>query len=184
MAVKAVAARPKVQNKELAAMGLLLLSLAAGGAISQEPSSGVADSSLQSFLPQFEEGTSRFINGDSSLWKKNASQGSDVTIMGAWGGYEKGWNEVGPRYDWAASQLRESGAQVKVEYLSSGVNGDLAYTVAIERSDLRRINQDAPAPAALRVTHIFRKEDGRWKLVHRHADPLMDKKVPPAVPRK
>lgn len=165
-------------------VGLLLLSLAAGGARSPGPASGPADSSLQAFLPQFEEGTSRFLNGDPTLWEKNASQGSDVTIMGAWGGYEKGWNEVGPRYDWVAGQLRESGAKVKVEYLSSGVNGDLAYTVAIERSELRRVDQDRPAPAALRVTHIFRKEEGQWKLVHRHADPLMDKKAPPTVLRK
>ena len=102
--------------------------------------------------------------------------------MGAWGGYEKGWSEVGPRYDWVAGRLGESGAKVSVEYLSSGVDGNLAYTVAIERSELRQVNQDRPTPSALRVTHIFRQEDGVWKLVHRHADPLMETTVP--VPQK
>ena len=104
--------------------------------------------------------------------------------MGAWGAYEMGWDEVGPRYDWAAARFGESGAEVEVEYLSSGVSGDLAYTVAIERSEVRLVDQDRPAPMVLRVTHIFRKEDGVWKLVHRHADPLMGKTAPATVLQK
>ena len=36
--------------------------------------------------------------------------GDDVMIMGAWGAYEKGWAEVGPRYDWAAARFTDSGA--------------------------------------------------------------------------
>jgi ketosteroid isomerase-like protein len=167
-----------------ATIGLFLSSLAAGCARSEVSGSSAAETSLRAFLPRFEEGTSRFINGDPTLWNDNASRREDATIMGAWGGYEKGWSEVGPRYDWVAGRLRESGAKVRVEYLSSGVDGNLAYTVAIERSELRHVNQDRPTPSALRVTHIFRQEDGAWKLVHRHADPLMDTSVPSAVPQK
>lgn len=142
------------------------------------------DTSLRAFLPRFEEATSRFVNGDPTLLKQNASRRDDATIVGAWGAYEKGWNEVGPRYDWAAARFRESGAEVKVEYLSSGTSGDLAYTVAIERSDARLADGDEPAPMALRVTHVFWKEAGLWKLVHRHADPLIAKTAPAAVLRK
>jgi hypothetical protein len=53
------------------------------------------------------------------------------------GAYEKGWSEVSARYDWAASRFKDSGAKLKIEYLSSGVSGGLAYTVAIERCDVR-----------------------------------------------
>lgn len=142
-----------------------------------------ADASLRAFLPRFEEATSRFINGDPALWKRIASRRDDATIVGAWGAYERGWNEVGPRYDWAAARFEESGARVEVEYLSSGVSGDLAYTVAIERSEAHLAGRDEPAPMALRVTHVFGKEDGDWKLVHRHADPLIDKTAPATVLR-
>ena len=144
----------------------------------------VFDPSLRAFLTQFEEGTSRFINGDPTAWKRHASKRDDVTIMGAWGGYEKGWKEAGARYDAVAGRLKESGAKVRVEYLSSGVSGDLAYTVAIERSAVQRIGHDARAQTALRVTHIFRKEEGAWKLVHRQADPLMEMVTPTAVQPK
>jgi ketosteroid isomerase-like protein len=142
------------------------------------------DSSLRSFLPRFEAGIDRFINGDPTLWKRNASRRDDVTIMGGWGAYEKGWNEVGPRYDWAAARFKESGAKVKIEYISSGVSGDLAYTVSIERSEAQVVGQEKPASMALRVTHIFRKEDREWKLVHRHADPIINKTAPGTVLQK
>lgn len=46
------------------------------------------------------------------------------------------------------------------------------------------VGQDKAAPMALRVTHIFRKEEGTWKLVHRHADPLIGKTAPAAVLRQ
>ena len=163
-----------------AVVSLLLALLAAGSARAQGPAAA-ADASLQAFLPQFEAGISHFLNGDPSLWKQQASRRDDATLMGAWGAYEQGWTAIGPRYNWAAARLRDSGAQVQVDYLASGVSGDLAYTVAIERSEVRLVDQDHPAPMALRVTHIFRREDGVWKLVHRHADPLMGKTAPATV---
>jgi len=132
----------------------LLSIVVPGSTLSQVPTAMSADSSLRMFLPQFEEGHTRFINGDPILWKQNASHRDDATIMGAWGGYENGWNEVSSRYDWVAAQLKESGAKAKVEYLSSGMSGSLAYTVTIERSEILRANQEKPTPPALRVTHI------------------------------
>ncbi len=45
--------------------------------------------------------------------------------------------------------------------LAAGVGGDLVG--------------DAPAQAyELRVTTVFRREDGEWRVVHRHADPVPD----------
>jgi ketosteroid isomerase-like protein len=67
----------------------------------------------------------------------------------------------------------------------TSVSGDLAFTVAIERQEEVRLgDQEKPAPRALRVTQIFRQEDGAWKLLHRHADPLIEKKAPSTVPQK
>ena len=142
------------------------------------------DSGFQAFLRRWEEAQSRFLNGDPSLWKKNSSQREDATIFGAFGGYEKGWKEVGPRYDWAASQYSPSGAKKGVEYLNVTVGSDLACTVSIERDEVQVGGQSKPEPRALRVTQVFRKEDGAWKLLHRHADPLMEKKAPSATRRK
>jgi hypothetical protein len=45
--------------------------------------------------------------------------------------------------------------------------------VAFERSTVRLADQPEPTPMALRVTHLYRRENGEWKLLHRHADPLV-----------
>ncbi len=104
---------------------VLLVSALSGCAQTEVRPTAAGDSSLQSFLPQWEEAQSRFVTGDPTLWKQNASQRNDATILGAFGGYERGWNEVGPRYDWASSQYKSGGATMKVEYINIGVSGDL-----------------------------------------------------------
>ena len=63
-----------------------------------------------------------------------------------------------------------------MEYLSIIVGSDLAYTVSIERSDALLGDMKKTAPRVLRATQIFRKENDEWKLLHRHADPLIEKK--------
>jgi SnoaL-like domain len=48
-------------------------------------------------------------------------------------------------------------------------SGDLAYTVGFERGEVS-VDANAPASMTIRVTHIYRRIDGEWYLVHRHAD--------------
>ena len=59
------------------------------------------------------------------------------------------------------------------EVVAAGVSGDLAYIVGIEHT-MASVGGGAPAPYSLRVTTIMRREDGQWKVVHRHADPAPD----------
>jgi hypothetical protein len=124
------------------------------------------EASFRAFLAEFEHGTTQFINGDAALWKRHVSPADDVTIMGGWGAWEQGARAVDQRYDWAVKRFRA------------------AYTVTIERSVVRLIDREAPQSMTLRVTTIFRREAGTWKLVHRHEDPLIAKTAPSAVIEK
>ena len=121
-----------------------------------------ADPSLGAFLSRFEEATSRFINGDPTLLKQNASRRDDATIVGAWGAYERGWNEVGPRYDWAAARFKESGAEVEVEYLSSGV-WQVAYRSMCPRA--RRPYRSIRRPARQTSSMLTSSTAGRRRRV-------------------
>jgi ketosteroid isomerase-like protein len=53
-----------------------------------------------------------------------------------------------------------------------GESGDLAHTIYIERGDMRAEGSEELRPFALRVTQIYRREAGDWKIIHRHADPM------------
>ena len=58
------------------------------------------------------------------------------------------------------------------EEVSRYVSSDLAYVVQIERREGRVVGREDPLVIALRVTLIFRLEDGVSRIVHRHADPI------------
>jgi ketosteroid isomerase-like protein len=57
------------------------------------------------------------------------------------------------------------------DFLAAGVSGDLASTVGYEYTS---VSWDGTPldPYTLRVTHAYRREDGEWKIAHRHADSL------------
>jgi ketosteroid isomerase-like protein len=143
----------------------------------------ITDSSFKAFLPKWETYIDSISSGNPTLVKENASHSDDITIMGAFGGYEKGWKQVGARYDWAAAQMKGSQPKKgKTEYIDIVVSGDLAFTVAIGSVVQGATTNEKDHP--LRVTEIFRKENGAWKLLHRHADPLIEKKAPTAPSNK
>jgi ketosteroid isomerase-like protein len=74
--------------------------------------------------------------------------------------------------DHAASQARE-GRLVSVEIVAKHVTPELAYVVQIEHPEAKLGAREDITPFALRVTMIFRpEEEGEWKIVHRHADPI------------
>ena len=59
-----------------------------------------------------------------------------------------------------------------------GLRAFLQDVEASERSAVRLADTPATAPMTLRVTYAFRREDGRWKLLQRHADPLVETTAP------
>jgi hypothetical protein len=69
----------------------------------------------------------------------------------------------------AASNLRD-GEITGFETVSKYVTPELAYIVWVERQKGKVGARQDIASMAVRVTMIFRPEDGTCKVVHRHAD--------------
>jgi len=103
--------------------------------------------------------------------KKIFSHGEDVTLANPFGPPVRGWEQVAQVIDRAASQARD-GELVSVEIVERHVTPELAYVVQIERPEAKIGGGEDITPFSLRVTMIFRPEDGEWKIVHRHADPI------------
>ena len=99
-----------------------------------------------------------------ALWSPN----EPVTLFGA-ELTARGWDEVGPAFERLGASFTGS-QSCEYEVLAAGASGDLGYVVAIEHSVAASYGRE-PEKYALRVTTIFRREKGEWKVVHRHGDP-------------
>jgi ketosteroid isomerase-like protein len=71
----------------------------------------------------------------------------------------------------AASNYRD-GEIIGFEKVAKFVSSDLACIVEVERYRAKVGGSEDITPVSLRVTSILRAEDGTWKIVHRHADPI------------
>lgn len=74
---------------------------------------------------------------------------------------------VEPAFREVASWFQDS-TEYEFEVIAAGASGDLAYTVGYERN--RVTASDRPSVYTLRVTHVYRREGGEWRIVHRHGD--------------
>jgi hypothetical protein len=77
-----------------------------------------------------------------------------------------------------ASSLRRDGELVGIETIAKYVIADLGYVVQIERAKAKIGAREDITPYAVRATNIFRREDGVWKMVHRHADRVPSEQSP------
>jgi ketosteroid isomerase-like protein len=105
------------------------------------------------------------------LWPER----DDVTLFGAWGPIEQGHQRLFETFRWVGSRFSK-GALVPEDVVFVA-SGDLAYTVGFERGEVS-VDDGPVRPMILRTTHIYRRFDDGWKLVHRHAD------FPPADQRQ
>ncbi len=71
----------------------------------------------------------------------------------------------------AATNWRD-GKALGFDRVSECTTPELAYIVEMERYEVKIGGNSERTSVTLRVTTVFRPEDGRWKIVHRHADPI------------
>lgn len=130
----------------------------------------VPDEAFPAALAQLRTALVHVANGDIGPIKALYSHSGDATSFYGWGGYEKGWDEVSRRWDWAGEQFK--GGTVSHENVTTVVGADLAYTTDIETFDVKMAGMDSATQWSNRVTHVFRFEEGGWRLIHRHANRL------------
>ena len=126
---------------------------------------------LDEVLEQWHSASNEFLKGNPEPVNKLWSHREDVSLANPFGPPARGWEQVAKIIDHAASQVRD-GELTSIEIVAKHVTPELAYVVQIERPKAKIGGSEDITPFALRVTMIFRPEDGEWKIVHRHADPI------------
>lgn len=122
-------------------------------------------------LPPLTEAETAFHNGDPNPRIRIWSQSDPVTLFGAVL-TKSGSAEVVSAFEWLAEGFSNC-ESFEYEVIAAGVSGDLAYIAGIEHTTAS-VRGGPSEPYALRVTTIFRRENGEWKVVHRHGDPFPD----------
>ena len=140
------------------------------------------DDFLTTTLARQVEAEEALHNGDVTPRLAMWSTSDPVTLFGALGPCKSGWDEVSRIFRWVASRFSDCTAY-RFELVAAGVSGDRAYTVGYEHSSASwdGVPAEPYSPRnTLRVTHVYRREDGEWKIVHRHGDYLPIDQSPPA----
>ncbi|MFC5818474.1 YybH family protein [Nonomuraea sp. NPDC050478] len=107
-------------------------------------------------------------SGDQAPFMSMWSTRDPLSLFGAWGSCTTGSAELNRVYHWVGSRFSRCGdLSFDVEVVD--IVGDLAYTVGCERFTASVDGRPAE-PMTIRVTHVYRREDGTWKIVHRHGD--------------
>jgi ketosteroid isomerase-like protein len=126
--------------------------------------------SFAAAVAKLQAAMAKVANGDISAIKALYSRTDEATSFYGWGGFEKGWDAVSARWDWAGQQFK--GGTVSYQNVTTVVTAELAYVTDVETFNVRVAGMDQPTQWSNRVTHVFRLEDGDWKLLHRHANRL------------
>lgn len=132
-------------------------------------------SNLNQFRDLYHKSVEAFIQGDPDAQKPLWSARDDVTLANSLGPPAKGLDRVCQVMDSASAQI-SGGEGYTFDSIAVVETADLAYEVGIERNRAKLGDAAAKVPISLRVTTIFRREDGEWKSVHRHADPITEER--------
>lgn len=116
--------------------------------------------------------TDALLRGDPEPKKRMFSRRDDVSLANPIQPAMRGWDRIAETLDGVASSVRDGKPQT-FERISDHATEDLGYIHEIERCPGAKFGgSDEATPFELRVTTIYRREEGGWKISHRHADSL------------
>ncbi len=129
------------------------------------------DDHFDELIQQFHLAQDEFVKGNPEPVKQLFSHREDVTLANPQGPAVREWEQVAQTMERAASNFRD-GEDIRYETVAKYVTPELASVVWVERTNAKVGGREDVTPCELRVTMILRPEEGTWKVVHRHADPI------------
>jgi ketosteroid isomerase-like protein len=107
-------------------------------------------------------------NGDAAPRLAIWSTKEPVTVLGAWRSATN-YRETRELFNVLEKSFSDC-RSYSFELIAADVVGDMAYTVGYEHT--RASVDGEPRTYTLRATQVYRRENGEWKVAHRHGDTL------------
>jgi ketosteroid isomerase-like protein len=126
---------------------------------------------VDQLIEQYQLALDEFMKGNPEPVQKLFSHREDASLANPYGPPVRGWEQIAKTTEHAAS-LRREGRATGFEIVAKNATPELAYVVQIEHLESKVGEREDITTYALRATMIFRPENGTWKVVHRHADPI------------
>jgi len=131
----------------------------------------LAESDLDKVIEQYHRSLDVFMKGNAEATLALFSHRDNVTLGNPFGPVARGFDRVAETARLASSHMRD-GSAAGFDRIATHVSPDFAYIVEVERLSTKLDGNKEMTPYSLRVTTIFLPEQGAWKIVHRHADPI------------
>ena len=138
----------------------------------------MSESDLDAAIEAHRQALRAYAKGDPEPVLTQWSMSDDATLANPYGPPCRGRVSIEAASRQAVASFQEGGplhfqeVNTHFDEISRGGSADLGYVVQLERHVGRVAGREDPVTVALRVTMIFRPEDGGWRVVHRHADSL------------
>jgi ketosteroid isomerase-like protein len=118
-----------------------------------------------------ERAANAYVEGDGGPVDALATDTAPASFFGPDGAVVSGPAAIREAFR-AGARLFAAGGESRLEVLDARASGDVGYWCGLQHATVRRASDGSTVEMSLRITEVFRREDGGWRLVHRHADPL------------
>jgi ketosteroid isomerase-like protein len=125
-----------------------------------------AENEVRAASEKFYSALNRMAKGEAGTMTEIWSHGAQVTAFHPIGGRDVGWDKIGGSFEQVAKIA--SDGQIKLADQIIQVGGDMACETGTEKG--RLVLAGLHASIDQRVTNIYRRENGDWKVVHHHTD--------------
>ena len=134
----------------------------------------MTNSDFDQFFTQRTAAAEAYVTGEPTPLDDLVTRRGAATFHSPRGDTISGADAVARRYREDAASF-EPGGTSRFEILQIEASGDLAFWTGFQVAQVRLRGQPKPIAMRIRVSETFRRSDGEWKLIHRHAD------VPPGT---
>ena len=134
---------------------------------------GARRDDFSSFMKKRESAAAAYVCGDASPLDAMVPHTGDASFFPPNGGSVRGTRQVQERYDRDAKSFAPGG-DTSFDVLQCGAEGDIGYWTGFQNADAKIGSSEKKVHMKLRITELFRFQEGGWKLIHRHADQAAD----------